>query len=101
MSPNLEHMRLDSPGDTPKDCRNIMVLRMPTFSAKDSPIRRARLGPMPGISVRRSGWASIISRVAFPKCFTMSLAVAGPTPLTRPADRYFSMSETFSGSRDS
>ena len=79
-------------GVSPSPCRNIMVRRMPTFSANDSPISCARFGPMPGISVSQSGCASNTSSVFSPKCFTISFAVAGPTPRIIPEARYFSMS---------
>ena len=43
-------------------------------------MRAARLGPMPETSVRRSGLASMISKVSSPKAATMRLAMAGPMP---------------------
>ena len=49
------------------------------------------MGPMPETSVRRSGLASMISKVASPKAATMRLAMAGPMPRIWPEARYFSM----------
>ena len=66
-------------------------------SSKASAIWRARLGPMPSISVSRSGSLSIMSSARAPKRPTMSLAVAGPTPLMRPEARYFSTADFVSG----
>ena len=81
---------IESAGLSPAPCRKISVVRMPFWSAKDSAIIAAFFGPMPGISVRRWGSLSSTSSVSTPKRFTISFAIAGPTPLISPEARYFS-----------
>ena len=73
------------------------VLRMPLCSAKDSAIIAARFLPMPSTSISRSGALSSTSSARAPKWFTMSLAVAGPTPFTSPEARNFSTPDLVSG----
>ena len=57
-----------------------MISRTAFCSAQPETMREARMGPMPDTSVRRSGLASMISKVSTPKAATMRLAMAGPMP---------------------
>ena len=74
-----------------------MTSRMWRCSAQVAAIRPARIGPMPGTSVRRPASASITSKVALPNVSTMRPALTGPTPLTRPLPRYFFMPWSVAG----
>ena len=68
-----------------------MISRTAFCSAQPDTMREARMGPMPGTSVRRSGAASMISKVSTPKAATIRFAMAGPMPRICPEARYFSM----------
>ena len=67
-------------------------------SAQVAAIRLARIGPIPGTSVRRFGSSSITSKVASPNVSTIRPALTGPMPLTRPLPRYFFMPWSVAGS---
>ena len=71
-----------------------MISRTAFCSAQPETMREARIGPIPETSVRRSGLASMISKVSTPKAATMRLAMAGPMPRIWPEARYFSMPST-------
>jgi hypothetical protein len=62
------------------ECRKIMISRTAFCSAHPATIRDARIGPMPETSFRRSGVASMMSKVASPKAATIRFAIAGPMP---------------------
>ena len=68
-----------------------MISRTAFCSAQPATMRDARHGPMPDTSVRRSGSASMISKVSSPNAATMRLAMAGPMPRIWPEARYFSI----------
>ena len=74
-----------------------MALRAPWCSWKLSEIRAIRFGPMPGISVRRSGCSPSTVSVSSPNSRTMSTAVAGPIPRISPLPRYRSMPSSVVG----
>ena len=74
---------------------------MPIWSRKASPIWRARFRVMPLILVRRSGCSSRTVKVSAPNSSTSRRAVAVPTPLMAPEERYSKMAFSPTGTRRS
>jgi hypothetical protein len=57
-----------------------MISRTAFWSDHAETIRDARMGPMPETSFKRSGDASMMSKVPSPKALTIRFAIAGPMP---------------------
>ena len=68
-----------------------MISRTAFCSAQPATIFEARHGPIPATSFRRSGLASMMSKVPSPNAATMRFAIAGPMPRIWPEARYFSI----------
>ena len=75
--------------------------RIPIWSRKDAPISRARFRVMPLILVSNSGCSSSTVKRSAPNSSTSRRAVAAPTPLRMPEDRYSSMAFSPAGTRRS